>query len=101
MKNKSDPNMYVEKDEKRKTILISLYVDDLIIKGSKCKLIEEIKSKLSQEFEMKELGELYYYLGLEVWREPSKTLITQSKYTRGILKRFNMSECKVVSTPLE
>jgi hypothetical protein len=74
-------------------------VDDLIITGSACKLIEEIKSQLSQEFEMKDLGELHYCLGLEVWREPGKTTITQSKYTREILKRFHMSECKAMSTP--
>ena len=50
---------------------------------------------------MKDLGELYYCLGLEVWRDPGKTLITQSKDTREIIKRFDMSECKAVSTPLE
>lgn len=50
---------------------------------------------------MKDLGELHYCLGLEVWREPGKTLISQSKYIMKILKRFNMSECKEVSTPLE
>lgn len=99
MKIKRDLNLYVSKDEKVKIALISLYVDDLI--GGTCKLIEEIKCQLSQEFKMKYLGELHYCLGLEVWREPSKTLITQSKYIREIIKRFNMSECKVVSNPLE
>ena len=48
-----------------------------------------------------EVGELHYCLGLEVWREPGKTLITQSKHTRGILKRFNMIECKATSTRTE
>ena len=57
-------------------------MDDLIITGSACKLIEEIKIQLSQEFEMKYLGELHCCLGIEVWREPSKTLIFQSKYTK-------------------
>ena len=50
---------------------------------------------------MNYLGELHYCLGIEVWREHVKTLITQSKYTKEILKRFNMSECKAMSTPLE
>eukprot|EP00253_Pinus_taeda_P025555 PITA_25555 len=70
-------------------------------KGNACKLIEEIKNQLSHVFEIKDLGELHYCLGLEVWREPGKTLITQRKYTREILKRFNMIECKATSTPLE
>ena len=50
---------------------------------------------------MKDLGEIHYCLGLEIWREGSKTMVTQSKYTREIMERFNMSESKVVSTPLE
>ena len=80
---------------------MSLYVDDLIIIGSAYKLIEEIKIQSSQEFEKKDLGELHYYLGIEVWRELGKTLITQSKYTKEILKKFNMSDCKAMSTPLK
>ena len=50
---------------------------------------------------MKDIGEIHYCLGLEIWREGSKTMITQSKYTKEILERFNMSESKLVSTPLE
>jgi hypothetical protein len=50
---------------------------------------------------MKDLGELHYCLGLEVWREDGKTLVTQSKYTKELLRRFNMNECKAVSIPLE
>jgi len=101
VKSKNDPNLYVKKDEKGNVALISLYVDDLIITGSAHKLIEEIKVQLSQVFEMKDLGELHYCLGIEVWREPGKTLITQSKYTKEILKKFNMTACKAMSTPLE
>ena len=52
-------------------------------------------------FEMKDLGEIHYCLGLEIWREFSETMITQSKYTRKIVERFSMSESKPVTTPLE
>ena len=64
-------------------------------------MITEIKNQLSQEFEMKDFGELHYCLGLEVWREVGKTMVTQSKYEREILNRFNMSDCKVSAIPLE
>eukprot|EP00253_Pinus_taeda_P013087 PITA_13087 len=101
MRSKNDPNLYIKEDEIKNVVLISVYVDDLIIIGNACKLIEEIKNQLSHVFEMKDLGELHYCLGLEVWREFGKTLITQSKYTREILKRFNMTKCKATSTPLE
>jgi hypothetical protein len=44
---------------------------------------------------------MHYCLGIEVWREDGKTLITQSKYTKELIRRFNMSECNPMSTPLE
>ena len=50
---------------------------------------------------MKDLGYLHHCLGLEAWRKLGKTLITQSKYIREILKRFNMNECKEMPIPLE
>ena len=52
-------------------------------------------------FELKDLGELHYCLGPEIWREDGKTMVIQRNYTREILKRFNMHECKEASTPLE
>lgn len=50
---------------------------------------------------MKDIGDLHYYLGIEILKESGKTHINQHKNTREILRRFNMSECKAVSTPLE
>jgi hypothetical protein len=66
MRSKSDPRLYTKFDEKGYLVIISLYVDDLIITGNEGKLIDEIKEQLSQVFEMKDLGELHYSLGLEV-----------------------------------
>jgi hypothetical protein len=68
MRRKSDANLYTKFDEKGYIVLISLYVDDLIITRNVEKLINEIKKQLSKVFEMKDLGELHYCLGLEVWR---------------------------------
>ena len=101
LKRKNDPNLYFKKDENGNVALVCLYVDDLIITGSASHFIEDIKTQLSQMFEMKDLGEIHYCLGMEIWREDGKTMVTQSKYTREILERFNMNECKAVSTPLE
>jgi len=55
--------------ENEKIVLISLYVDDLIITGNDDELVKEIKEQMSLVFVMKDLGELHYYLGLEVWRD--------------------------------
>ena len=65
-RSKNDPNLYTMKDEKGCIVLISLYVDDLIITGDVVDLIKEIKQQMSQMFEMKDLGELRYYLGLKI-----------------------------------
>jgi hypothetical protein len=81
--------------------LISLYVDDLIITGNSEKLIDGIKAQMSQVFEMKDLGELHYCLGLEVWRNVGQTFVTQGKYVRELLRKFRMDQCKVVSVPMQ
>ena len=75
MRSKSDPNMYTKFDEHGYIVLISLYVDDLIMTGNADKLIDEIKKQLSQVFEMKDLGELHYCLGLEVRRKQGQTFV--------------------------
>jgi hypothetical protein len=64
-------------------------------------LIEEIKIKLSPEFEMKDLGQMNYCLDIGVWRKYGKNLITQSKYSKELIKIFNMNDWKPMSTPLE
>jgi hypothetical protein len=81
--------------------LISLYFDDLIITGNAEKLIDEIKKHLSKVFEMKNLGELHYYLGLEVWRNVGQFFFCQSKYIKEILKIFKMDQCKSSSVPMQ
>lgn len=93
--------MYLKKDECGNVALISLHVDDLIIIGSAIELIDEIKIELSHAFVMKDLGKMHYCLGIEVWRQDGKTVITQRKYAKKLLQRFNMQDCKAVSTPLE
>ena len=92
MKGKNDSILYIKKNKEGNICLISLYVDDLIITGGSYQLIIDIKSHMSQEFEMKDLGDLHDCLGISFWREFGKTLITQCKYVREILNIFRMSE---------
>lgn len=81
--------------------MISLYVDDMIITGNANSLIKEIKQQMSQEFEMKDLGDLHYCLELEVWKDSGQTFLTQGKYARNLLERFRMEQCKTTATPLQ
>eukprot|EP00253_Pinus_taeda_P031347 PITA_31347 len=64
-------------DREGQIVLISLYVDNLIITGNVDELIKEIKKNMSQVFEMKDIGELQYCLALEFWRDSSQTFLSQ------------------------
>jgi len=97
----NDPNLYTKINKQRQIILISLYVDDMIIIGNENNLIKEINHQMSQVFEMKDLGDLHYCLGLEVWKESGQTFLTQGKYARALLERFRMEQCKTAATPLQ
>jgi hypothetical protein len=98
-KSKVDSNLYfkVMNDE---PVILLLYVDDLFLTGEE-NLITDCKKKLAAEFEMKDLGLMHYFLGLEVWQSPEKIFLNQGKYAVEILKRFDMLECKSMNTPME
>jgi hypothetical protein len=88
-----DPNLYyhIVGDE---CLILVLYVDDLFLTGSKS-LIVECKHALTSEFEMKDLGMMHYFLGLEVWQRTDEIFLGQGKYTVEILKKFEMTDCKI------
>jgi hypothetical protein len=97
-KNVVDPNLYYHIDGNECLILV-LYVDDLFLTGSK-RLITECKRALTAKFEMKDLGLMHYFLGLEVWQRIDEIFLSQGKYTVEILKKFGMAECKSMPTPM-
>jgi hypothetical protein len=98
-KSKVDPNIYfnIKNDG---LIILLLYVNDLFLIGEE-NLITHCKKKLVIEFEMKDLGPMHYFLGLEVWQSPKEIFLSQGKYVVEILKRFNMMDCRDMSTPMD
>ena len=96
-KSKVDPNLSYKVVEDVPIILL-LYVDDLFLTGNG-KQIMESKKKLAEEFEMKDLGLMHYFLGLEVWKSSEGIFLNQGKYAVEILKRFNMLEFRAMNTP--
>ncbi|XP_068319739.1 uncharacterized mitochondrial protein AtMg00810-like [Pyrus communis] len=83
------------------TILIFLlYVDDIVLTGNASSLLQTFIAVLGKEFELKDLGRLHYFLGVEVSHLSSGLRLTQNKYTLDILKRSNMLECKPCPTPV-
>lgn len=98
-KNDADSNIYFKVANDEMLILV-LYVDDLFLTG-KNEFIIRCKKELASEFEMKDLGLMHYFLGLEVWQRSNEIFLSQGKYTIDILKRFRMMDCKPMSTPME
>ena len=63
-------------------------------------LIADMKRNLDAEFEMKDLGMMHYFLGMEVWLCADGIFLGQGKYAVEILKRFGMMDCKAMATPM-
>ena len=80
-----------------------LYMDDLIILAGNVIQLKRLKSELDKEFEMNDLGELHYCIGVEFERnrEARTIIMNQKSYIEEILKHFNMEECKPVGTPFD
>jgi hypothetical protein len=97
-KSEADENLYQIVVE-GKLLIIVLYVDDLILTGDE-QLINSCKEDLAKEFDMKDLGLLHYFLGLEIWQRDGELFVSQGKYTREILGKFQMESCKPMDTPL-
>jgi hypothetical protein len=98
-KSKVDSSLYFKVMNDEPNIYL-LYVDDLFLSREE-NFITNCKKKLTEEFEMKDLGLMHYFLGLEVWQSPKKIFLNQGKYAVEILKRCYMLECKSMNTTME
>ncbi|KAL0339561.1 UNVERIFIED_CONTAM: Retrovirus-related Pol polyprotein from transposon RE2 [Sesamum radiatum] len=95
----SEPTLYI-KSQGNDTLIVSLYVDDLIYTGNNEKMIQVFKEDMMKTFEMSDLGLMHFFLGIEINQEKEGIFICQRKYTETLLKKFKMESCKTVTTPL-
>jgi hypothetical protein len=82
-------------------IILSLYVDDIIITGDDIDGISVLKTELARQFEMKDLGSLRYFLGIEVAYLPRGYLLSRSKYVADILERTKLTNNKTIDIFIE
>ncbi|GAA0173738.1 transmembrane signal receptor [Lithospermum erythrorhizon] len=92
--------LYVKKDH-NDVFYVCIYVDDLIFTGSSVEMFEDFKRRMALEFEMTDMGQMSYYLGIEVIQGVDGIFISQEAYTNALLKKFNMQNVNPVSTPIE
>ncbi|XP_058191984.1 uncharacterized mitochondrial protein AtMg00810-like [Rhododendron vialii] len=81
-------------------VLLLLYVDDIILTGDNSAYLKDFMLKLHQEFSMKDLGYLHYFLGIEVHQFPGGLLLNPKKYAAELLDQAQMGNCKPLSTPM-
>ncbi|XP_031250562.1 uncharacterized protein LOC116108453 [Pistacia vera] len=80
--------------------MVPLYVDDLLITRSNSKELNQFKTAMQNEFEMTDLGQMTYFLGMEISQSPNGIFVCQQRYATKILKKFGTESCKPVDTPL-
>ena len=96
-----DHCVYVKRS-KDSFLILSLYVDDILLAGNNKEMIITTQKWLSSTFEMKDLGEASYVLGVKILRDRSKKLLglSQETYIKKVLERFQMHNCKPIDTPV-
>ncbi|GKV41335.1 hypothetical protein SLEP1_g48881 [Rubroshorea leprosula] len=82
------------------TIYLLLYVDAIILTGSSSIFLDAFITKLGTEFSMKNLGNLSYFLGIQVFTTPYGLSVSQKKYAQELLERAGMINCKAIATPM-
>lgn len=95
-----DHALFIRRTSKGYVILL-LYVDDMIITGDDLQEIQDLKRRLNKEFEMKDLGLLNYFLGLEVTSNSKGYFLSQAKYASDLVSRAGLTDNKIASSPLE
>ncbi|KAG8491024.1 hypothetical protein CXB51_014147 [Gossypium anomalum] len=99
--SQGDHTLFVKHSFSRGVTVLLVYVDDIIVTGDNLEGMENLKKCLVKEFEVKELGKLKYFLGIEVAHSREGIFISQQKYIVDLLTETGKLGCKPVETPIE
>ena len=96
-----DPCLYMASEGEM--LLIAIYVDDILLAGKSITRLNTVKQALSQKFQVKDMGELSYFLGVKVIQDHNagSVWIGQQSYTQSILRKFGMEDAKTIQTPVD
>jgi len=96
---KGDTTLFTKKIGKDLFVL-QIYVDDILFGLTNQEFCEEFGNMMANEFEISMIGELSYFLGLQIKQLKSGTFVSQGKYIKDMLKKFGMDDAKSISTPM-
>ncbi|GJV84961.1 retrovirus-related pol polyprotein from transposon TNT 1-94 [Tanacetum coccineum] len=99
-RGKIDKTLFIRRD-KGDILLVQVYVDDIIFGFTKKSLCTEFEKMMHKKFQMSSMGELTFFLGLQVKQKEDGIFISQDKYVTEILKKFGFTDVKTASTPME
>ncbi|KAK6160393.1 hypothetical protein DH2020_003774 [Rehmannia glutinosa] len=99
IRGKVDTTLFVF-EKGQDCLLVQIYVDDIIFGATNDSLCKKFSKLMQGEFEMSMMGELNFFLGLQIKQCQEGIYISQSKYTKELLKKFSIEEGRTVSTPM-
>ncbi|GJZ62891.1 putative ribonuclease H-like domain-containing protein [Tanacetum coccineum] len=99
-RGKIDKTLFIKRN-KGDILLVQVYVDDIIFGSTKKELCIAFEKLMHEKFQMSSMGELTFFLGLQVQQKKDGIFISQDKYVVEILKKFGFTEVKTTSTPME
>lgn len=89
------------KREGEEALIICVYVDDLLVTGTSISNINRFKERMSEFFDMSDMGKLSHYLGIEVIQEDGHTKLKQTGYAQKLLEKFGLKDCNPAKSPME
>ena len=102
-RSQSKPTHYTSRSMKiqKNTLIVSLYVDDLIYTSNYEKMVRDFKKDTMNMFKMTDSGLMHYFLGIEISQREERIFICQKKYTESLIKKYKMEGCKTIAIPLK
>ena len=95
MQSQADHTLFHKRSFTEKISILIVYIDDIRVTGNDQEAISELKKRLAQFFEIKDLGSVKYFLGMEVARSSHGIFVNQRKYTLDLLKETGLENCRI------
>ena len=99
VKGKVDTTLFI-KNVNHHTLLVQIYVDDIVFGSTNQNMCKEFSSMMQGEFEMSMMGRLNFFLGLQIKQLKHGIFVNQSKYCKDLIKKFEMESSKESAIPM-